>query len=273
MRKFLILILCGSLSLGWAQEEQANGEEQAADAISATVDTSSTLSRPTIFIGGKDVMASARKLPAPVKLDGAEQESLQDDKSRYYINNRLKVVPYEHNPVTGTDDAPITIVEFSDLACLQCMGQLTQIDAILEQYADEIRMIHIYAPTDTSSPTQLAPFYSKVAQHFGKFWDYRKKVQLVSNVQGDAYFNLATDHLKNKVLVRRAAMHEASKFYRELDADGLLFKKMDLKISPIWLVNGVRVGQEYGLPMEKLQAFLQYEKARIASLIKDETSE
>jgi hypothetical protein len=266
LRKFLTLILCGSVSLAWGQEEQPVDTDQAATAASATVDTSATLARPTIFIAGKDVMASARKLPPPIKLDGAEQETLKDDKSRYYINKRIEIVPYKHNPMMGEEDAPLTIIEFSDLACLQCMGQLAQVDAILEQYANDIRRVHIYAPTDTSSPTQLAPFYGKVAQHFGKFWDYRKKIQSLTNVQGDAYFDLATEQLDNKLLVRRAAMNEAPKFYRELDADSHLFRKLDLKVSPLWVINGVRVGQEAGLPMEKLQVFLQYEKARITAL-------
>ncbi|MDD9911897.1 MAG: thioredoxin domain-containing protein [Alphaproteobacteria bacterium] len=245
-----------------ANEEsaEATAEEgaQVGNTASATVHTT-----PTITIGGVDIMDVVRGQQKEHKFE--IPESLADGISQHYLKKRTRFTPYNHAPQRWNAEAKITVIEMADLGCLECMPTLQKVDEILKEHKDEIKFIHFYTPTTTSSAVQLAPFYGKIAQRSGGFWSYRRKLQGLTEANVDTYFNLLVNMGLDQTTVRRSAIRDSRHFYRELDADAQLAKRKKIKQSPTWLVNGIRVSEEgkESIPLEKLTDLIQYELSRI----------
>ncbi|MFZ2619642.1 MAG: hypothetical protein WAX89_02110 [Alphaproteobacteria bacterium] len=210
----------------------------------------------SITIGGKNVMEEIRPksqfelLPLPA--------ALQTPEYMHYMRNRLMLESYAHNPTKGDIQAPVTIVELSDLGCLPCMEKLKAFDKDLADMPNLIRLVHVHAPVPTAAPSQLAGFYGKMAQSVGKFWEYRTFVQNNKETDANAYFNGLRQLGMDDNKIRMAAIRDARRFYRELDADAALIRQAKLKHSPMWLVSGVQVAPS-AIPLDKLKHVVEYD--------------
>ena len=49
-------------------------------------------------------------------------------------------------PGTGPDDAPVTIVEFTDYQCPYCHRAQDVLDRVLEEYSGKVRLVHLDFP-------------------------------------------------------------------------------------------------------------------------------
>jgi protein-disulfide isomerase len=177
--------------------------------------------------------------------------SLTSEAARNALINRAQVPFFTHNPVEGPDDAPVTVVELSDLSCVSCRATLKQVDAILTDFPEKVRRIHIYNPRNHYDPTPIGVFYSKVAQAEGMFWSYRKAVLDLTDTSEQAYRNAVLGLGIGTRNIDAAIRTDSRRFYRELDADLLSIKERDLDTTPVFFVNGVRIGGGISLAMMK----------------------
>jgi protein-disulfide isomerase len=79
-------------------------------------------------------------------------------------------VPTAGAPETGPDDAPITLVEFSDFQCPYCTLATPQLQAVLQAYPTQVRLFFKQFPLDMHSQAALAAAAAVAAQKQGKFW-------------------------------------------------------------------------------------------------------
>ena len=61
----------------------------------------------------------------------------------------------ERYPSFGAKDAPVTIVEFSDLECPYCKIGATSVDSILKQYPGKIRVVFRNFPLDQACNSEI----------------------------------------------------------------------------------------------------------------------
>lgn len=117
-------------------------------------------------------------------------------------------VPTAGAPETGPDNAPITLVEFSDFQCPYCTLATPQLQAVLKAYPTEVRLFFKQFPLDIHSQAALAAAAAVAAQRQGKFWQMH-----------DALFASHNDLSRPTILALASAIGlDMKKFESDLDS-------------------------------------------------------
>ena len=126
---------------------------------------------------------ASRETAAPQIIDFLERQQrslamqvyLAQLRSQHDVRNLLEPARIEVEaigPSRGPDDAPITLVEFSDFECPFCIRVLPTLDQIEETYGDQVRIVYRHFPLTGIHPNaQLAAEASLCADAQGKFWE------------------------------------------------------------------------------------------------------
>jgi len=117
-------------------------------------------------------------------------------------------VPTAGAPETGPDNAPITLVEFSDFQCPYCTLATPQLKAVLKAYPKEVRLFFKQFPLDMHSQAAFAAAAAISAQRQGKFWEMH-----------DALFASHNDLSRPTVLALASAIGlDMKRFEADLDS-------------------------------------------------------
>lgn len=96
-------------------------------------------------------------------------------RSRYDVRNYLEPARIEVQavgPSRGPEEAPITLVEFSDFECPFCYRVLPTLEQVEETYGDKVRIVFRQFPLNAiHSSAQVAAEASLCADAQGKFWE------------------------------------------------------------------------------------------------------
>jgi len=80
-------------------------------------------------------------------------------------------------PSRGPDDAPVTIVEFSDYQCPFCGRAEPIVEQVLARYPDSVRLVYRHFPLDSIHPqARPAAIAAVCADAQGKFWEFHAKL-------------------------------------------------------------------------------------------------
>jgi len=80
-------------------------------------------------------------------------------------------IPTAGSPVTGAPDARVTLVEFSDFQCPYCAKAVTEIDAVLKAYPNQVKLIFKQYPLDSHPQASISAAAALSAYRQGKFWE------------------------------------------------------------------------------------------------------
>mgnify|MGYP003576593281 CR=1 FL=1 len=125
--------------------------------------------------------------------------------------------------ILGKADAPLTMVEFTDLQCPFCRQFHTQaFEQIKKEYIDtgKLRYISRDFPLESIHPLAIpAARAARCAGDQGKFWDMRHVI-LINNatLNNDAFATFAGD-LKMNVNAFKTCTADAAKFQAEIQKD------------------------------------------------------
>jgi protein-disulfide isomerase len=89
---------------------------------------------------------------------------------------RTEVVIPAIAPATGPDQAPVTIVEFSDYQCPYCQKAEPTVQEVLSRYPGKIRLVHRDFPLDNHQRALPVSRAAYCAGEQGKFWEYHRNV-------------------------------------------------------------------------------------------------
>jgi protein-disulfide isomerase len=87
---------------------------------------------------------------------------------------RVAVELPEDTHGTGPENAPVTIVEFTDYQCPFCHRAQGVIDRILEEYAGKVRLVHLDYPLQNHPGAVPAARAARCAAEQGDFWKYHR---------------------------------------------------------------------------------------------------
>ena len=100
-------------------------------------------------------------------------------------------IPVAGAPFLGPQNAPITLVEFSDFQCPYCIAATPEIKAILQAYPKDIKLIFKEYPLEIHSRAEFAATAALAAQKQGKFWPMHDAMFSAQNLSRENIFALA----------------------------------------------------------------------------------
>ena len=80
------------------------------------------------------------------------------------------------DPMRGPANAKITLVEFSDFQCPYCAAAAVKVNAVLQQYPADVRLVFKQFPLDMHAQARIAAQASLAAQAQNKFWEMHDKL-------------------------------------------------------------------------------------------------
>lgn len=89
---------------------------------------------------------------------------------------RQRVEPEPGDRSRGPEDAPVTIVEFSDFECPYCQQATATLSELLARYPDQIRFIYKDFPLPNHPHAFKAAEAGHCAHEQGKFWEFHDQL-------------------------------------------------------------------------------------------------
>ena len=146
----------------------------------------------------------------------------------------------DDQPVKGTANALVTIVEFTDFECPSCAQQFPILDRIVSEFGDRVRLVVRDFPLSQHANARKAAEAAEAAREQGKYWEY-------SGVLFRNQSALGIDKLKqyaSELGLDRArfdASLNSGKFAEKVQRDVVDGRKLGINGTPTVYINGKRV--------------------------------
>ncbi len=127
------------------------------------------------------------------KAQGDLYKSLEAKYKVEYKMEPIRVEVAAVGPTKGPENAPVTIVEFSDFQCPYCSRLIPTLDQVKAKYGDKVRLVFRQYPLNFHQNAQKAAEASLCANEQGKFWELHDA--MFQNQQA-----LAVEQLKAKAV-------------------------------------------------------------------------
>jgi len=151
-------------------------------------------------------------------------------------------VSVDDDPFLGPEDAPVTIIMFSDFQCVYCQKWYIQtLKPLLSAYPDQIRFVYRDFPLSSIHPSATtAAEAANCAGDQDKYWDFFDQVFTSTVSLGDqAIQNHATAiALDMDTFNQCLASH---KYQAEVEADFTYAVNLGVQSTPTFFVNGLAV--------------------------------
>ena len=168
-------------------------------------------------------------------------------------------VSTDDDPSIGPEDAPITIIEFSDYQCPYCRSWYQQVyEQLLANYPNQIRFVYRDLPLPMHPEALPAAEAANCAGEQGAYWKYHDALFSMEYGLGrEAYEKYATD--LGLDLKAFTACLDSNRYQDEVQADASDAASVGINSTPTFVVNGrVLVG---ALPFANFQAVIDEELA------------
>ena len=178
------------------------------------------------------LVALEKKLPKAQARAQQAQEEL----------NRVYTIELGKAPIRGNPNAPVTIVEYSDFQCPFCARAQPILEAVLEKYADDVRLVFKHFPLSFHKAARPTAIASLAAMEQGKFWEMH---DVLFEAGGDL------DAAKISEYAEQAGL-DVERFNRDMEAnkaayDGMVTAdyrgggEVDVRGTPTLYINGKKV--------------------------------
>ena len=200
-----------------------------------------TISRSTFFT--LLPLAILVGLGAGYLLWGQNSDSNQNADAGEKLEEPMRYdVSVDDDPFLGPEDAPVTIIMFSDYQCVFCQKWYTQtLKPLLNNYPDQIRFVYRDFPLSSIHPAATsAAEAANCAGEQNKFWEFFDELFTSSETLGNqAIQNHATTiGLDMDTFNQCLSSH---KYQSEVEADFTYAANLGVQSTPTFFVNGLAV--------------------------------
>lgn len=180
------------------------------------------------------------------------------------LEERIKAaiqVPLNNAPTKGSENAPVTIVEFSDFQCPFCSRVVPTLKQIEQEYGDKVRVAFRQNPLPFHKDAMPAAKAALAAHEQGKFWEMHDA--LFANQK-----DLSEDNIRKlaKEVGLNMSKFEASwksdKFNAQIEEDIKFAQQNGASGTPSFFINGVSLkgAQPYPKFKELIDKLLEAKK-------------
>ncbi|MBI2664666.1 DsbA family protein [Candidatus Woesearchaeota archaeon] len=164
-------------------------------------------------------------------------------------------------PALGDENAPVTLIEFSDFQCPFCGRHFSQTHSqIKQQYIDtgKVRFVYKHFPLDSIHPQATpAALASECAREQGKFWEYHDLIFQNQQSLGDASYKQWASQLSldtNKF----NGCYDSQKYIERVRSDLQQGTDAGVRGTPGFLLNGVAISgaQPFDVFQQAIEAAL-----------------
>ncbi|CAM2070223.1 Thioredoxin domain-containing protein [Sulfidibacter corallicola] len=159
-----------------------------------------------------------------------------------YANNQLMarlktqakvpvLIEQESAPSTGSDSAPVTIIEYTSLSCVYCRIGFQNLDNLIREKPNGIRVVTKFVSEEPGQPLET---YLWNTQFEGTFWSSRSKVHALSHSPSELATFIAQLDPEMRPLDPIAWKRYRSHVDREVE-------ELEIKRFPTYFVDGIRV--------------------------------
>ncbi|MBL8091347.1 MAG: DsbA family protein [Anaerolineales bacterium] len=147
----------------------------------------------------------------------------------------------EGYPSLGPDDAPITIVEFSDFQCPFCKRFHEETyQALLDAYPGQIRFVYRNLPLTSIHPDAMpAAVASLCANEQNVYWEYHDKLFSSTTLGTDTYIQYANE--LNLNIDEFTACLNSGKFDAFIQQDMDFAFNLGVSSTPTFFINGLAI--------------------------------
>ncbi len=224
----IVLFLIGSVFWACQAGEQNSLDER----VNALEKELATLKKVLKVVAKLDIDEYADKVDEMVKKQELEEKAKKE------AENKVHSIPVGDSPLLGNQNAPITIVEFSDFECPYCAKRAPSVKALQKKYPGKIKVVFKHFPLSFHKNAPAASAASIAAQKQGKFWEYRFKLApFYRTLTADKFISVAKD-LKLDIAKFKKDMKVAGANQAAIDKDMALGSSIGVRGTPAFYVNG-----------------------------------
>ncbi len=150
-------------------------------------------------------------------------------------------IPTENAYAIGPDDAPITIVEFSDYQCPFCRRWHEQVyEPLLAAYPGKIRLVYRHLPLTSIHPDALSAAEAAMcAGDQDAYWQYHEKLFSSESLGNTTYLQYAQD-LGLNLNAFEACLNDHT-HQQAIQADSDFAINLGIRSTPTFFINGLAV--------------------------------
>jgi protein-disulfide isomerase len=170
----------------------------------------------------------------------AQAESQQDEGDTGQQEYRRYDVPEDDDPVLGSEDADITLIEFSDFECPYCKRWHVEVfNKIREEYPDQVRFVYRDFPLKSLHPNAVpAAEAANCANEQGAFWEFSEKLfggEL--ELSEDTYLEYASQLDLDVDEFKKC--FEEGRYSQEVEDDYQYASQLGVQSTPTFFINGI----------------------------------
>jgi protein-disulfide isomerase len=148
-------------------------------------------------------------------------------------------IPTENSYAIGPDDAPITIVEFSDYQCPFCRRWHAEVyEPLLAAYPGKIRLVYRNLPLTSIHPDAFAA--AEAAMCAGEqdvYWKYHDKLFSSETLGNNAYIQYAQQLGLNMSTFEACLSNH--KYQKAIESDSDFALNLGIRSTPTFFINGL----------------------------------
>lgn len=163
--------------------------------------------------------------------DGFSGPPVLDDDTRYAVALR------GDEPAMGSDDPIVTIIEFADYQCPYCAKAREPLDAAVQKFGDDVRLIYKHFPLPGHGLALPAAKAAWAAHQQGKFWEMHAELYEANSSVKEIGARAAAMGMDEDQFLRDFSSPAAAK---AVDDDMLAGAKLGVTGTPVFYVNGHR---------------------------------
>jgi protein-disulfide isomerase len=187
--------------------------------------------------GTDSVTATALVPPAADQPSGPVIEAPVTEQPQY----RRYDIPMGDSYALGPEDAPITLVEFSDYQCPYCRRWHAEVyEPLLAAYPGQIRFVYRHLPLDSIHPDAIpAAEASMCAGEQDAFWQFHEKL-FSSEALGDQVYAQYAQELGLDMQTFESCVSDR-KYQQAVEEDTSFALDLGIRSTPTFFINGLAI--------------------------------